>query len=160
METAFLLIGGNMGDRRSFLDAAIREIGLHAGNPVAVSSIYETAAWGPEEQPAFLNQAVRLETELPPRQLLDVLLTSEERLGRIRQVRYGPRTIDMDILFYGSSVISEEGLHIPHPQIPFRRFVLEPLAELAPGWIHPGLNQTVAELLEQCTDPLEVNKIS
>ena len=113
---------------------------------VAVSTLRETEPWGPVAQPSFLNGVVALETELGPRALLDLLLGIERRLGRVRSERWGPRTIDLDLLLYGDTVVDEAGLTLPHPRLHERRFALEPLAELAPDAVVPGRG-TVEELL-------------
>src|SRR6476620_6638289 len=137
MNEAFLLTGGNMGDRAGFLARAGKAVAAQCGPGLLASSVFETAAWGMEDQDAFLNQVLQVRTLLDPRGLLDTILKIEETLGRKREQRYGPRTIDIDILFFNDAVIDLPGLHIPHPRIQERRFVLEPLAEIAPQKIHP-----------------------
>jgi len=122
------------------------------------SSLYETAAWGLEDQPDFLNQVLLVETAQKPRELLETLLDIEQELGRIRQQKNGPRTIDLDILLYNDDVIHEPGLQIPHPRMASRRFVLAPLAEIAGELIHPITSKTIRQMLDECTDPLPVNK--
>jgi 2-amino-4-hydroxy-6-hydroxymethyldihydropteridine diphosphokinase len=156
MNDVFLLIGGNMGDRQHYLQTACTLIDKNTGSIVAKSSLYETAAWGITEQSPFLNQVLRIETDLTPAQLLENILKIEEELGRKRLVKMGPRIIDIDILFYGDHVLSTPALTIPHPQIQYRRFVLTPLDELIPDYVHPVLKRTVGELLKECQDRLEV----
>jgi 2-amino-4-hydroxy-6-hydroxymethyldihydropteridine diphosphokinase len=147
--TAFVGIGSNLGDREANLRAALE---LLAAEPeislVAVSELRETDPVGPVEQGPFLNGAVRLETDLPPRELLARLLATEERLGRVRRERWGPRTIDLDLLLYGDEILDEPGLTIPHPRLHERRFALEPLADLAPNLEIPGKGPVSALLSE------------
>jgi 2-amino-4-hydroxy-6-hydroxymethyldihydropteridine diphosphokinase len=135
MTRAFVGLGANLGDREQTIRAAVAEL----PDVVAVSPLRETDPVGVTDQPQFLNGVAALETELAPRELLDVLLAVERRLGRERRERWGPRTIDLDLLLYGDAVIDEDGLKIPHPRLHERRFVLEPLADLAPQLVVPGL---------------------
>jgi 2-amino-4-hydroxy-6-hydroxymethyldihydropteridine diphosphokinase len=132
---AYVGLGANLGDREQTIRAAVAEL----PDVVAVSPLRETDPVGVTDQPRFLNGVAALETELAPRELLDVLLAVERRLGRERRERWGPRTIDLDLLLYGDAVIDEDGLKIPHPRLHERRFVLEPLADLAPQLVVPGL---------------------
>ena len=157
---AYLLTGANLGNRAANLARARELIGLHAGRVEAASALYETAAWGKEDQPAFLNQALVIRTELSPRRLLRRLLKLERQMGRIRGEKYGPRLIDMDILLYDQEVHQYPLLTLPHPALPGRRFALLPLAEIAPGLVHPVLQKSIAELLEECPDTLAVKKYS
>jgi 2-amino-4-hydroxy-6-hydroxymethyldihydropteridine diphosphokinase len=141
MPTAYVGIGSNLGERLVTIRHALA---LLAADPEleveAVSAIRETDPVGVLDQPLFLNAAVRLTTELPPRSLLEHLLAVEHQLGRVRTgERYGPRTIDLDLLLYGDEIVDEPGLSVPHPRLAERRFVLEPLAELDPGLVVPGL---------------------
>ena len=149
-----------MGTREDFLSAAKREIALQCGTVQKQSSIYETAAWGKTDQPAFLNQALEIMTPLNARQLIRRLLKIEKQLGRIREEKYGPRLIDIDILMYGDEIHQYELLKLPHPELPNRRFALLPLAEIAADVIHPVLQQSIYRLLAICPDPLEVKKLS
>ena len=160
MNEVYLLTGGNMGNRLDFLSKALQSIEKNCGILCQVSSIYETAAWGKEDQASFLNQVIHIQTWFTPASLLDVILKIEEELGRKRQEKYGPRMIDIDILFFNDEVIVENGLVIPHPRMQYRRFVLHPLNEIAPGKMHPLLSKTVSQMLAECTDPLAVNKFS
>jgi 2-amino-4-hydroxy-6-hydroxymethyldihydropteridine diphosphokinase len=131
---AYVGLGSNLGDREAAIRRAAELIGARR-----LSSICETEPWGIEDQPDFLNAVAELETELLPRALLDNLLELERELGRTRGgARYGPRTIDLDLLLYGDEIIDEPGLRVPHPHLHERGFVLEPLAELAPGLVVPG----------------------
>ena len=134
MTVAYVGLGANLGDREGTIRAAIAQL----PDVVAVSPLRETDPVGVTNQPRFLNGVAALETELAPRELLDVLLAVERRLGRERRERWGPRTIDLDLLLYGNEVIDEDGLKIPHPRLHERRFVLEPLADLAPQLVVPG----------------------
>lgn len=139
MATAFIGIGSNLGDRETHLRGALELLSAEEGiKIVAVSVLRETEPVGPVEQGPFLNGAVHVDTELRPKELLERLLDIEERLGRVRRERFGPRTIDLDLLVYGDEVLDEPGLTLPHPRLHERRFALEPLAELAPGLVLPG----------------------
>lgn len=130
----FLSLGGNIGDPRSAMAAALAEIDADLQTSVvAVSSLYRTPPWGKTDQPDFLNAAAELRTSRPPRALLELCLEAERKLKRVRAERWGPRVIDLDILLYGTEAIREEGLEIPHPRMLERAFVLAPLAELAPN---------------------------
>jgi 2-amino-4-hydroxy-6-hydroxymethyldihydropteridine diphosphokinase len=157
---AYLITGGNIGDRKRFLTDAKNLIEDRCGTIQKASSFYETAAWGKTDQPSYLNQCLLLHTPLSPQALLQELLAIEEMLGRVRKEKYGARTIDIDILFFNDEVVNQPGLQLPHPQIAHRRFVLECLNELAPGKKHPLLHRTVRQLLADCTDPLAVKKFT
>jgi 2-amino-4-hydroxy-6-hydroxymethyldihydropteridine diphosphokinase len=137
---AFVGLGANLGDREATLHAAVDALGGEAGvEVVAVSTLRETEPVGVGEQPLYLNGAAELETTLTARELLDLLLAVERRFGRVRTPgEHGPRTLDLDLLLYGDDAIDEPELHVPHPRLHERRFVLEPLAELAPGLVVPG----------------------
>lgn len=156
MTDVYLLLGSNEGDREQWLQQAVEQLGV-TGNISIQSAIYQTAAWGIEDQPAFLNMALCLQTELPPLELLQKIHHIEQTLGRQRTLKWGQRTLDIDILFYGDALIDLPELKIPHPYLQERRFALVPLKEIAPDFLHPGLNKTVSRLLEECPDKLEVN---
>ena len=149
-----------MGEREQNLLAAIEHINQHCGLITNSSSLYETAAWGNTEQPAFLNQALELQTELTARQLMRRILKVEKLMGRVRKEKYGPRLIDIDILLYADEIHNYKLLKLPHPEMQNRRFALLPLAEIAPDIIHPVLQKTITELLAVCKDELEVKKYS
>lgn len=160
MKKVYLLTGGNLGDREKYLAEARDLLGEHCGKITALSSLYETAAWGKEDQPSFLNQAVEMETDLPPRQLIRRVLKLEKRMGRERKEKYGPRLIDIDILLYGEEIHNYPLLKLPHPELPNRRFALLPLAEIASDLLHPVYKKSITDLLDECKDPLEVKKYS
>jgi 2-amino-4-hydroxy-6-hydroxymethyldihydropteridine diphosphokinase len=145
---AFVGLGANLGDRDAALRRAVELLGEHDGvDVVAVSAVRETEPVGVLDQPRFLNAACVVDTTLVPRALLDVLLEVERALGRVRGAeRYGPRTIDLDLLVYGGEVVDEPGLVVPHPRLHERRFALEPLLDLDPGLVVPGRGR-VGDLL-------------
>lgn len=142
----YIALGANLGNRMGSLRQAVRSL-PPAVLPVRVSPVYETQPWGYAPQPAFLNAVLEAETGLKPGALLAYLKEIEVRLGRQPSFRYGPRTIDLDVLFYDQQVITLPGLEIPHPRLHERAFVLVPLADLAPDFVHPVLQRTVLELL-------------
>ncbi|RYD50980.1 MAG: 2-amino-4-hydroxy-6-hydroxymethyldihydropteridine diphosphokinase [Sphingobacteriales bacterium] len=151
--TAVLLLGSNLGDRRQYLVDAQTAITLQCGSVECTSAIYESAAWGVANQQDYLNQVVVVQTMLLPERLLQVCQAIEHTAGRERIERWGARTLDIDILFYGSDQIRLPQLTVPHPRMTERRFVLEPLAEVLPDWIHPENGRSVQQLLQACTDP-------
>jgi 2-amino-4-hydroxy-6-hydroxymethyldihydropteridine diphosphokinase len=154
----YLLLGTNIGARFMNLQEARNLINTIAGKIVQESAIYETAPWGIDDQPLFLNQVVQIETNLDPDQLLIELLQIENRMGRVRQRKWEPRIVDIDILFYHQEIINTKTLHIPHPRLHERRFTLVPLKELNPAFVHPVSQKSIHELLEQCPDTLAVSK--
>ncbi len=137
-----------MGNRELMLETAAQKINERAGKVVKKSSVIETPAWGKTEQPDFLNQVLEVETELLPHKLMETLLEIEKEMGRVRQEKWGPRLIDLDILLYEDCIFDIEGLKIPHPFLHERLFVLKPLCELAPDLMHPALDITVKQMLE------------
>ncbi len=159
MNTAFLLIGGNMGKRGEYLTTARSYIIDLCGPIINLSSVYETAAWGNTEQPGFLNQALEIQTIMNARQLIRKLLKIEKVMGRIRSQKLGPRSIDIDILLFNNERHDTSFLKIPHPELQNRRFALIPLVEIAPDIIHPVLRKKISELLTDCSDTLPVNKV-
>jgi 2-amino-4-hydroxy-6-hydroxymethyldihydropteridine diphosphokinase len=159
MNKAYLLTGGNEGDRFLHMKQARANIEHICGQLLLVSSLYETAPWGNKDQADFLNQVLLIETKFKPEELLRAVLSIEEKGGRKRTTKNAPRTIDIDILFFNDLVMNEPGLSIPHPRIADRRFVLEPLNEISPGYIHPVLHKSIHQLLLECKDELGVKKI-
>jgi 2-amino-4-hydroxy-6-hydroxymethyldihydropteridine diphosphokinase len=159
MNKVYLLIGGNMGNRKRNLGRAIVLLNEYCGKVVKASSIYQTAAWGITNQPAFLNQALLLETPAGATALLTALLDTEEKMGRRRAEKYGPRNIDIDLLLYNNEVINLPQLMVPHPEMQRRRFALVPLAEIAADIVHPVYHKTIATLLAECPDDGDVKKI-
>jgi 2-amino-4-hydroxy-6-hydroxymethyldihydropteridine diphosphokinase len=158
MDTAYLLTGSNMGERLEYLQKANSLIEQRCGKIVQQSSIYETEPWGLLDQPAFVNQVIAISTKLSPEDLMAELLKIEAIIGRIRTVKMGPRIIDLDILAYNQLILDSPSLQIPHPALPFRRFALTPLNEIAPELMHPLLQKTISTLLLDCTDTSNVQK--
>jgi len=159
MNIAHLLTGGNLGDRKENLLKAIALINEQCGPLIRSSSVYETEAWGKTDQPSFLNQALEISTSLNARQLMRKILKIEKEMGRVRKEKLGPRIIDIDILLYENEIHDLRFLKIPHPEMQNRRFVLVPLAEIDSSLLHPVLKKTIAELLEECPDNLQVSKV-
>ncbi len=145
---AFIGAGANLGEPvrqiREARDALQKSPGVKL---LGVSSLYRTQPVGPVEQPPFINAVFALECNVSPRELLALLLEIEQNMGRVRKERWGPRVIDLDLLFFGEEIIKEPGLEVPHPRLHERRFVLAPLAEIAPGFVHPVIKKSVSELL-------------
>lgn len=160
MNTAYICLGSNLGDRARMLGEAVRLIRKMAGTVKTMSAIYESPAWGSASGNKYLNQVIELHTSFAPDEVLSVMMMVEKQLGRTRTaVRNSDRTIDLDVLFYGQLVRSDENLHIPHPRLHLRRFVLCPLNEIAPALKHPVLDLTVSELLAVCPDQLQVRRL-
>ena len=159
MINVYLLLGSNLGNRQMFLHRAAEYIEAQAGHIIKSSSIFETQSWGKTDEPNYLNQVLLIQTKLIPQQLLCTVLDIELLLGRERKERWGARTLDIDILFYGDEIINEPELVIPHPQLHNRRFTLEPLVEISPKLLHPILRKTVAQLKSELKDKLQVKNI-
>ena len=160
MNTAFLLTGGNLGDRFFNIQTAKVLIEKDCGKIAKESAVYQTAAWGLAEQPDFYNQALQLQTNFSAQELMQKLLSIEKNMGRQRDIKMGPRIIDIDILLMDDIIINSSLVAIPHPRLAERRFALTPLAEIAPKIIHPVLHKSIKELLAICNDDLPVYKIS
>jgi len=158
MRTAYLLIGGNMGNRLAYLQQASDEIEAACGIITRRSAVYETEAWGLTDQPSFYNQALALESFHEPPLLMNELLGIEERMGRKRDIKMGPRIIDIDILLIDDLVQDTPQLSVPHPALALRRFALAPLAQIAAELVHPVLHKTIRQLLDECPDRLHVQK--
>jgi 2-amino-4-hydroxy-6-hydroxymethyldihydropteridine diphosphokinase len=158
MNTAFLCLGGNIGNRAFTLEQVVGKMNAEIGNLTKQSRFYETEAWGVNNQEKYLNQCICLETSLSSHQLLKKTLEIELYFGRERNHKetYEPRTIDIDILFYNTDVIQTKDLIIPHPRLHLRKFVLIPLNEIAPHYSHPTLHKTVQTLLLECEDQCQV----
>jgi 2-amino-4-hydroxy-6-hydroxymethyldihydropteridine diphosphokinase len=149
MKNIYLGLGSNVGNRDENLRSAVHELGIKI---ISSSSIYETEPVEYLDQPWFLNCVVQIENDLRPYDLLQLCQKVETQLLRKREISKGPRTIDLDILFYGNLILQHPDLTIPHPAIQDRKFVLEPLNEIAPNFVHPLLKKTVSQLLAECTD--------
>jgi len=158
MQRIFLGLGSNEGNSWLFLHQARSLIASEVGCIVRASTIYHTAAWGVKNQNDYLNQVIEIRTQLPPLELLEKILNIEQRLGRKRLIRWGSRTIDIDLLYYGHLCLDTPKLTLPHPHIPERRFVLVPMVEIAPDFVHPVLQKKQSDLLQVCTDNGKVEK--
>lgn len=158
-EQVFLLLGTNDGNRMANLNSAKDEIKKSVGLLAEESAIYQTAAWGKTDQPDFYNQVLLLQTTMSPEALLLHLQQIEKKLGRERKEKWGARIIDIDILYFGKTVLNTPDLLIPHPAIALRRFTLVPLVEIAPHFVHPVLKKTNLVLLQECVDVLAVKRV-
>ncbi|WP_295713109.1 2-amino-4-hydroxy-6-hydroxymethyldihydropteridine diphosphokinase [Mucilaginibacter sp.] len=159
MIDVFLLLGSNLGDRKLFLQQAIARIEEGIAPIVQASGVYETQSWGKTDAPDYLNQVLLLQTDLPAQMVLKKILSIELLLGRRREEKWGSRTIDIDILFYGDAVIDEPDLKVPHPEMHKRRFTLEPFAQIAPDFIHPLIKKNILQLKSELKDDLIVKKV-
>ncbi|MFC5409180.1 2-amino-4-hydroxy-6-hydroxymethyldihydropteridine diphosphokinase [Larkinella bovis] len=156
--TVFLLLGANLGDRAATLHRALETIRIDLGPVLEQSALYETAAWGITDQPAFLNQVLKVLSVFPPEEILQKTQAIENRLGRIRREKWGSRLIDIDLLYVDDHIQRSETLILPHPFLHERRFTLVPLTEIAPAFIHPVLRKTNQQLLAECPDTGEVSR--
>ncbi len=159
MITTFIALGSNLGDRVNYCVKAVLHL-TDYGIVEQIAPLYETGAYGMENQPSFLNSAVRFKTKLTPEALLMRLKEIEQELGRKNRIRWGPREIDLDIIFYGERIIQRPELTVPHPDFHNRRFVLQPLADLAPNFQPPGFDLTVEQLLNALKDSLPIRLIA
>jgi 2-amino-4-hydroxy-6-hydroxymethyldihydropteridine diphosphokinase len=155
-ELAFIGLGSNQGNRGERLAVAVKLIQSALGDIIKQSSVYETKPWGNTSQPDFLNQVISVHTTLAPQACMQQLAAIENKLGRVRTEKWGPRIIDLDLLYYNQLVLHLAELQLPHSGIAQRKFVLIPLAEIAPDFIHPRLHKNHLQLLAECTDDLEV----
>ena len=158
MNTIYLLLGSNMGDSELMLFVAINMIEKNVGKRTISSSIYRTAAWGKEDQPDFLNQIIVVLSVLSATEILKKIFDIENGMGRVRTIKNAARVIDIDMLFFNDEIIETENLIVPHPQIENRKFVLVPLTEISPNYKHPVLKKSSEELLNICSDKLNVQK--
>jgi 2-amino-4-hydroxy-6-hydroxymethyldihydropteridine diphosphokinase len=156
--TVYLGLGSNIGDRERNLGNAVRKL-YSWGKITAFSSIYATEPWGRKDIPEFLNMVLCVESDIKPQKMLEEIRLIENSLGRKRGDKFASRVIDIDILFIGDAIIAETGLEVPHPLLHLRRFVLEPLCEIAPGFSHPKLKKSVKQLLTECPDLGKVTRI-
>jgi 2-amino-4-hydroxy-6-hydroxymethyldihydropteridine diphosphokinase len=159
MINVFLLLGSNLGDRNAFMQQAIVHIEIDIAPVLQASDVYETQSWGKANAPDYLNQVLLLQTDLPAQTVLKKILAIELILGRRREEKWGSRTIDIDILFYGDAVIDEPNLKVPHPEMHRRRFTLEPLAQIAPDFVHPLIKKNILALKNELIDELVVKKV-
>jgi 2-amino-4-hydroxy-6-hydroxymethyldihydropteridine diphosphokinase len=157
VNTAYLLLGSNQGDRQTTIHRAVALLNHEAGTVQQCSKLYETAAWGNTDQPGFLNQAIQLLTTRNPYSLLECIQKIEHSMGRLRIEKWGQRTLDIDILLFNDLVLHSASLLIPHPELPGRRFALQPLCEIAPSFLHPESGLSISHLWEICPDPLPVD---
>ncbi len=158
MSCVFLLIGSNEGDRGQLISKAIHSIRSEIGNVLKASSLYETEPWGFQSKNSFLNQAISIETNFSPKELLQKIIQIEKNLGRLRNSdTYESRLIDIDILFYENLLVDETELQIPHPQLHKRKFTLIPLSEIASDFIHPVFEERIDVLVNKCDDTSSVD---
>jgi 2-amino-4-hydroxy-6-hydroxymethyldihydropteridine diphosphokinase len=160
LRNIYLCIGGNLGEREANLEEAIEFIDFNLGDVLAVSCVYESEPWGMNDVPNFLNQVVHLQSELSNEELLAEIAELEDFFGRERSSEgYVSREMDIDVLFIGDEIIATETFQVPHPRLAERRFVLEPLVELVPDFIHPTMKKSVSEILKACTDQGKVTRL-
>jgi len=159
MMNVFLLLGSNLGDRQAYLQQAITLIEKEIAPVIKKSSLYETQSWGKTDEPDYLNQVIELQADIPAKEVLHKILNIELTMGRRRDVKWGSRTIDIDILFYGSEIINDDDLTVPHPELHKRMFTLAPLAEIAADLVHPILHKSIFQLKSELKSELHVKKL-
>jgi 2-amino-4-hydroxy-6-hydroxymethyldihydropteridine diphosphokinase len=159
MSDVFLLLGSNLGNRQAYLQQAIARIEQEIAPVTHRSSVYETQSWGKTDEPDYLNRVIQLQTDIPAREILHKILNIEKAMGRKREVKWGSRIIDIDILFYGSQIISEDKLVVPHPELHKRMFTLAPLVEIAPELVHPVFKKNIRQLKSELKSNLHVKKL-
>jgi len=155
----FLSTGSNQGNSIANLNLTNILLSQQIGLVKNTSSFYKTSAWGKTNQPDFINQCIEIITPFPPKMLMQKILQIEKQLGRVRYEKWGPRTIDIDILLFDNIILRDDNLVIPHPQMNNRNFVLAPLSELAPSLIHPSLKKTMKQLANETSDALPIKKL-
>ncbi|MEO5911957.1 MAG: 2-amino-4-hydroxy-6-hydroxymethyldihydropteridine diphosphokinase [Pelobium sp.] len=160
MQQVYLGLGSNLGDRIIYFSNALKALESSVGKVVLKSSVYETKAWGKEDEADYLNMVILIETNLKPQELLKETQKIEIELGRQKKLKWGSRTIDIDILFYNNIIFTSETLEIPHPLIYMRKFVLLPLVEIASDFVHPVFKTTIKNLYSNCEDQLIVQKLT
>jgi len=158
MNDVFLLLGSNLGDREAYLQNAVHHIETDIAPVVKRSAVYETQSWGKTDEPDYLNQVIELKTGLQPGSILQKILAIEKLMGRKREVKWGSRIIDIDILFYGQTVVNDHQLQIPHPELHKRMFTLIPMSEIAPDFIHPVFGKSIFQLKSELKSDLIVKK--
>jgi 2-amino-4-hydroxy-6-hydroxymethyldihydropteridine diphosphokinase len=156
---SYIGIGSNLGEKKKNCEDAIHNLSFEGGNICSCSSFYETSAWGVHNQPSFINLVLKIETELTPYELLHCLKGIEKLLGRKETFRWGPRLIDLDILFYGSHIVKTPNLKIPHCYLHKRLFVLEPMMEIAPDFIHPLIKKSIQELYQELVSSEKIESL-
>ena len=156
----FLLLGTNLGNRLKNLDTSKQLISKEIGAIERISSVYKTAPWGKTDQPDFYNQVIEIKSEYTPDILLSKILQIENTMGRLRKEKWGPRVIDIDILFFNRIVLNKPGLTLPHPALHERKFALMPMAEIDPEFNHPVFEKSISKLLFECTDNLPVERLA
>jgi 2-amino-4-hydroxy-6-hydroxymethyldihydropteridine diphosphokinase len=159
MNRAVISLGSNVGDRLANLNRAKNELQEKDCHLLLASSVYETAAWGNTSQNSFYNEVIEIETKLSAQALMQIIFEIENKMGRVRKEKWEPRIIDMDILFFNDDVINETHLTVPHPFVHERKFVLVPMDEILPRFIHPIFKKTIHDLLSSVEDKLEVKRI-